>query len=139
MIGPKNESYSSAVARSRYSTSGLIWFRMIDILDPARLKAFDTELLAKCSVWLAGDMSSKDIADVVTFFLDYNIQISDMQDICLDFSRDDKFTVGFRVNNAINASLLVESPSRNFSLAAVFWNTLLDVLCYRGLDARSVR
>lgn len=136
MIGPKNESYSSAVARSRDSTFGLILFDWIDKMEPARLKEFDTELLTKCGVWLAGDMSSAAIADVVKIFAAYKIMISHTRANALKYSRAADYRVGFRVSHALTASVQVESPSPNVSLATVYWTTLLDVLCYRGLDRK---
>lgn len=78
-------------------------------------------------------MSSTDIADVVKFFKGYHISISGRAK-ALDWSRDADCMIGFRVAHAVAASVQAESPGRNVSLATVYWVTLLDVLCYRGLQ-----
>lgn len=120
-----------AIVRARYSTYGLVDLRTVGKINQERLDDFDTKFLAKCHVWLAGDMSSTDITSVKSFFKEYDIPIKSRQG-SLTRKKNPNLALGYRISSAIAVD--VQSPENLSHLSYVYWATLLDVLCFRGLQ-----
>lgn len=87
-------------------------------------------------MWLSGSMTPLAVGQALQeFLLLWNINIGSYSEYYVQASKNTSLTVGERVNCVIGGSVLQQGPG-TYPLpeSTVYWATVLDILCYRGLQ-----
>lgn len=135
-IGPDGAvPYHMVSTRDRFSHYGLLNMKLLDGINPTLLPTFDIEFVAKCREWLSRLTTTPDrIADINAFFARYGIILSTRARY-KQSSMSPAYSIGDRMNYAIASSSLYRDPKgSSLSLPTIYWMTLQDVICYRGLQ-----
>lgn len=123
-------------ARSRFPHYGLVNLKHIDAIGAARLPTFDAEFLAKVRSWVGGVWYLAPlIADITAFFARYGVYLSDYAGYVKAAKDPGPLSIGQRANYWVAADSLFPGASLDDgSKARLYWCTVVDVLCYRGLQ-----
>lgn len=117
-------------ARDYYSHFGIVNLHDLEALDAA----FDEEFLAGCREWLSGFMVFKFACrDFVCVMKKHGIIIEVTVDSQNRF-RNRTLPIGLRINLALGSFMLIEP--RVLAMEDIYYNTWLDILCFRGLQDR---
>lgn len=111
----------------------------LDLIDPARLPTFDAQFLVKCREWVCGSSELAPwIADITKFLGGYNINISDYAGY-VGAAKYPGLTIGARANYCLAANSTYPCAEvDNSTKAIMYWSTIIDILCYRGLQDDTV-
>lgn len=87
-------------------------------------------------MWLSGSMTPLAVGQALqAFLLLWKIVIASYSEYYVEASKNTSLTVGERVNCAIGGSVLQQGPrAYPLPMLTVYWTTILDILCYRGLQ-----
>lgn len=117
--------------RSRFLQYGLINLRQIDAIGATRLPTFNAEFLTKVHSWVFGVWYLQPlVSDMTAFFACYGIHLTDYTGHVKAAKASGPLSIGDRANHWVAANALF--PGRTDALA--YWSTVMDVLCYRGLQ-----
>lgn len=134
--GPGIAPSSIISVRDLFSDYGLVNLAQIAAIDPVRLPTFDAEFLVLCRSWVSDYYHINRLSTSITnFLIGYGIKIAHHSEYVTASRDKGVLSIGSRMNYWVGAYSTHQPPELdNISRARIYWRTMMDILCYRGLQ-----